>query len=205
MHVLTAGHCLYDTDALVPLSQFAIEAGVSNFNHPLPSDVRQIRALSAARVMPGYIPASRTSYANDVPASAHDLAVLTLSRPLDLNGPDARAARLPAANAHEPSHTTRLVLAGFGEEKPGEVPNGSFNQLVKPTIWSLCSTGGTLCLFSTTSGICFGDSGAGLVEPGSHPTVVGVVNKSQTNCLAGLSGYIYLGSPAALRFINASR
>lgn len=117
-HVLTAGHCLYNVDAPIPLSQFVVEAGVSNFHHPLPSDHLQVRAVSKALLMPGYIPESRRSYANDLNASAHDLAVLILATPLDLDGSDARPAHLPVPDSRRPSGITRLVLAGFGQEQP---------------------------------------------------------------------------------------
>ncbi len=207
LHVLTAGHCLFNDPqgALVPASLFTIQAGVSNFKHPLASDRPQMRVVSEAAVIPGYIPTSRWTYFNAVDAAAHDLGILTLSSPLDLSGPDARAARLPSADAHEPSNSARLVLAGFGNEQPSlSAPRtDALNELIKPGIWP-CTTKRTLCLWST-SGACNGDSGAGLVEPEPRPTVVGILSQNQVGCAAGLSQYVYLGTPAVLRFISASR
>ena len=129
-HVLTAGHCVMQGDSAKPLptSAFRIEAGVSNFKHPLTSDDRQSRAVSAVRVMPGYIAASRLTFSNWTRQTGHDLAVLTLTRPLDLNGVDARAAGLPTALLPDPTPrptaTTRLVIAGYGNEKPKPLITG---------------------------------------------------------------------------------
>lgn len=107
--ILTAGHCVMsgDGDSAKPLpaSDFEIEAGVSNFKHPLRSDHPQWRAVRAVRVMPGYIAASKETVANEVDAVGHDLAALTLSQALDLRGDDARAAYPPPAR--RPSHRLR--------------------------------------------------------------------------------------------------
>ena len=56
-HVLTAGHCATvgnSADTMQP-SAFRAEAGVSNFKRPLRSDDPQFRAVSAVRLMPGYV------------------------------------------------------------------------------------------------------------------------------------------------------
>lgn len=81
---------------------------------------------------------------------------------------------------------------------------GALNEVVGPTISSICSTRTMLCLFSGASGTCYGDSGAGLIEPGPHPTVIGILNLIQGNCSAGLSEYAYLDSPSAIRFVQRS-
>ena len=84
-HVLTAGHCVMQGDSArtLPLSAFRIEAGVSSFKHPRPSDNPQFRAVRDVRVMRRYIAFDRLTVANDTRVSGHDLAVVTLSRPLD--------------------------------------------------------------------------------------------------------------------------
>jgi hypothetical protein len=38
----------------------------------------------------------------------------------------------------------------------------------------------------------------------SRPTVVGIFSEAQQHCGPGLGYYVFLGSPAALRFIHAS-
>jgi hypothetical protein len=207
-HVLTAGHCvMYDDSATPePASEFTIEAGVSNFNHPLASDHPQTRTVGAERVLPGFIATNRRTYSNELDAIGHDLAVLTLSRPLDLNGDDARAADLPSASLRAPSGATRVMQAGFGNEnpKPGAAyANGDLNEVAKSTVWTVCSTRRTICVYST-SGPCWGDSGSGLIEPGQRPTVVGILGTSQPDCNPGLGGYVSLTAPAILRFIKSS-
>jgi secreted trypsin-like serine protease len=215
--VLTAGHCLYGPSA--PASHFTVEAGVSNFNDPSSDDHPQIRRVKATHVMPGYIPAKRRLLANEDDSTAHDLAILILDRPLNLAGPDAHAARLPAPNAPLPPPTSSLMLAGFGFEQASQTEaNGNLNALIDPTIDRGCSTRGALCAWSTTSATCFGDSGAGLVEPGTHPILLGIVIDISENCTPGntrnlapssvypdgyifLGGYVYLGSGAARQFI----
>jgi hypothetical protein len=208
-HILTAGHCVMsggddgDSATPFPASVFAIEAGVSNFKHPLTSDRPQFRAVSAVRAMPGYIEASKVTPSNSDGAVGHDLAVLTLSRPLDLHGDDARVAYLPSTNTPVPLRAARLVLAGFGDEKPTDYyENGTLNEVVKPEVAASCSSDQVLCMLAPTSNICSGDSGSGAVEPGPHPTVFGIL--SEGGCAPGWDYYVALTAPAALRFIKTS-
>lgn len=101
--ILTAGHCVMsggdDGGSATPLpaSDFAVEAGVSDYKEPLKSDHPQFRSVFAVRAMPGYIGSSRRTLRNYLDAVAHDLTVLMLSRPLDLDRDDARAAYLQSA------------------------------------------------------------------------------------------------------------
>jgi hypothetical protein len=204
LHVLTAQHCLMHegTTKPEPASQFTIQAGISNFNHPLKSDHPQLRKVVAERLIPGYIAPKGLTYLDELDFLAHDLAVLTLSRPLDLSGSDARAADIPT-KTREPSGSTRLMFAGFGNENPkvSVAPTGDLNEVPKLTVSTWCSTSQELCV-SSSSGPCWGDSGAGLVEPGHHPTVVGIL--SQAGCAPGFDRYVSLTSPAVLRFVKAS-
>ncbi len=120
--ILTAGHCVTSDNGESaepsPASDFTVEAGISNYKQPLKSDHQQSRSVSAVRVMPGYVAASKLTSANYLDTVDHDLAVLTLSEPLDLDGDDARVAYLPSASTPMPGRVSRLVLAGFGNEKP---------------------------------------------------------------------------------------
>jgi hypothetical protein len=90
--ILTAGHCVMSQGGSsaepLPASDFAVEASVSNFKHPLKSDRPQLRSVSVVRAMPGYIAGSKLTASNYLVVAAHDLAVLTLSDPLVLNGND---------------------------------------------------------------------------------------------------------------------
>ena len=99
--ILTAGHCVTSDNGESaepsPASDFTVEAGISNHKQPLKSDHQQSRSVSAVRVMPGYVAASKLTSANYLDTVDHDLAVLTLSEPLDLDGDDAelRTSRAP--------------------------------------------------------------------------------------------------------------
>ena len=207
VHILTAGHCVMSGSSAKPRSAsvFRIEAGVSNFKHPLASDHQQFRSVSAEHAMPGYIATSKLTSGNALEAAGHDLAVLTLSRPLDLNGEDARAAYLPTTTTIIPTNTARLVMAGFGNEKPGAYPNqtGGLNEVTKSTVSIGCSTTQVLCMGLTTP-TCFGDSGSGAVERGARSTVIGIASDDQEVCRPGVDYYVALTAPAALRFIRAS-
>jgi hypothetical protein len=205
LHILTAGHCVMIGNSAKPLSVsgFRIEAGVSDFRDPRVSDHPQFRAVSAVRAMPGYIPAGKLTASDYLDVVGHDLAVLTLSRPLSLSGDDARAAYLPSGNTLLPTSTVRLVIAGFGNETP-KTQNGTLNQVAKATVREDCSTNQVLCLFSTTD-TCWGDSGSGAVESAPRPIVVGIMSEDLEICRPGVDYYVSLIAPAALRFIRASR
>ena len=207
LHILTAGHCVMagDSAKLLPVSAFRIEAGVSNFKHPLSSDHPQSRSVSAVRVMPGYVAVNKITNDNDPDAIAHDVAVLTLSRALDLRGRDARVAYLPNAETIIPTNAARLVMAGFGNERPGisANPTGDLNEVTKARVLT-CATSQVLCIYQTTN-TCWGDSGSGAVEPGRRPTVVGILSAGQEGCRPGLATYVSLTAPATMRFIRASR
>ena len=207
LHILTAGHCVVSGKSARALaaSGFRVEAGVSNFEHPLASDHPQFRSVSKVALMPGYIPESQLYYFDMLDASGHDLAVLTLTSPLDLGGDDARAADLPISGTPMPAIATRLVMAGFGAERStGYYRNGTLNEVTKAKVRKSCSTSQVLCMFEPTS-TCWGDSGSGVVEPGSHPTVVGILSEDLDPCRPGVDYYTALTAPAALRFINTDR
>lgn len=156
--------------------------------------------------MPGYIAESKV-VGIGTDAAAHDLAVLTLSRPLHLNGDDARAAYLPSATTRVPSSSTRLVIAGFGDEKAtGNYTNGTLNEVVNSTVATTsCTTNRrVLCAYATTA-TCWGDSGSGAVEPGPNPTVVGILSASLDNCQPDdFDLYAALTAPTTLRFIKTA-
>jgi hypothetical protein len=204
-HVLTAGHCVVSGESakVLAASGFRVEAGVSNFEHPLASDHPQFRSVSKVQVMPGYIRESEWNSFDQLDASGHDLAVLTLSSPLDLGGDDARAANLPSSGTPMPSSATRLVIAGFGDERStGYYSNGTLNEVTKSKVRKGC-TSRVLCVFDTTA-TCWGDSGSGVVEPGANPAVVGILSEALNSCKPGVDYYMALTAPAALRFIRAS-
>jgi hypothetical protein len=155
--------------------------------------------------IPGYIAASKLTSRNSAREAGHDVAVLTLSRSLDLKGDDVRAASLPTANTPKPSSASRLVIAGFGKERPtGNYPNGTLNEIVKSRVLEGCTTTQVLCVHFSKATTCLGDSGSGAVEPGRLPTVIGILSLSLNSCYPGSDYFDYLAAPATLRFIKSS-
>src|SRR5262249_44437741 len=121
-----------------------------------------------------------------------DVALLELSRPLDLSGPDARAVSLPTTAGRYPPQTS-LSLVGFGARGSG----GSRGALVAlrlsvepqgicaaPTTVFLPVNAVVFCASSTLGGTCEGDSGAGLVTLGQRPVLLGVLSGSEVACKA---------------------
>lgn len=204
-HVLTAGHCVMsgNTAKLLPAASLRIEAGVSNPTHPLASDAPQFAPVSAVQSMPGYIAENKITQRNWLKAAGFDLAVLTLSQPLDLSGEDARAADIPRPGTRPPALRQRMVLAGYGTKKQrGLYADGTLSEA--PTL--LASNGCTkrvLCVLAT-AGACWGDTGAGLVEPGPGATVIGILSQDPLICDPEYDRYVSLLAPAVRRFIEAS-
>jgi hypothetical protein len=204
--VLTAGHCVMSGNSarLLPDSSIGVEAGTSNFDHPSASDHPQVRAVSAVRVMPGYMAVSKITTRNFRNAVAHDVAVLRLSRPLNLRSGDVRAASLPNPHSPPPSRTASFLIAGFGVEKPtAKYPNGTLNEVGSSRVLKSCTTRQILCVYTRTNP-CSGDSGSGAVELGRVPTVVGILSLDGYHCHPGPDYFDYLAAPATLKFIKAS-
>ncbi len=205
-HVLTAAHCLMQGGSVKPISPagIAIEAGVSNVNHPDASGHPQGRTVSVWRYMRGYIASSKITNRNALDAASHDLAVLTLSRPLDLSGRDVRAAALPTVNTHVKLNTysTGLVIAGYGNETDDSA-NGTLNEVSKLMVSSHCGSSRALCIFMPKADTCWGDSGLGAIETHPRPTVVGILSSGAACLPPGLDDFVSLSTPAALSFIKA--
>ncbi len=198
LDVLTAAHCLSNPSGLsVRLSQITVRAGVSNFRHARASDRSQLRSVASVRFIPGY------AWSEDVSVRqvGADIAVVHLTRPLDLDGADARAVALPTTGARRPSGVG-FVLAGFGEEHASQQSSGAL-ELMRSVVFRArsCSSARTLCGASPTSSSCPGDSGSGLIRLGPVPTLVGVL-VTGTCTPAGPSGYVDIASPAILHFIE---
>jgi hypothetical protein len=176
-HVLTAAHCVFDRGSTTPAPTgvFSVRAGASNTNAPLESDVVQDRTVDAVRVHPGYVNTERVE--------PDDVAVLTLSAPLDLSGPAARAIALPPAD-FRPTKGQAVTLAGFGIKTSGSSTDGTLNTMNATLLDSSgclsrrldASNAVLVCSFSGTSYPCGGDSGSALVVADPSPFVVGVTS-----------------------------
>ncbi|MEV4421922.1 trypsin-like serine protease [Patulibacter sp. NPDC049589] len=186
-HVLTAAHCTFDAEdpglAVDDPDAYAVYAGVTDFNAGLDEDYdpttdpMQIKAVGGVARHPGYLgPSSST----DLTRLIDDVAVLTLSEPLDLSTPNAQAAELPAAGPN-PATGSVAFFSGYGFQDPAaEEPDGklygvdtTLAESVDPQ--ALGGAGPLNALFLTTvsGAACRDDSGGGLVVGGR---VVGVMS-----------------------------
>ncbi len=203
-HVLTAAHCVFTGSCRLPApSAFQVRAGVSDYSSRLPGEQEQDRGVSSIRVHPGYACSGH--------AVPDDVAVLTLSSPLDLGGPAVAAVALPQAGAGFPARTS-VGVAGFGRQEPTVTASG---QLAWTTsivdAQGSCGEHGLiennavlLCASSPTSAVCKGDSGSGLVTTGAAtPVLVGVADATPDGCSPGSHAvFAWTGAPEILQFIE---
>ena len=209
-HILTAAHCLYDySGALASPSALAIQAGISNYSSPASTDLVQDRTVSSFRVHPGYV------YQDT--GLPDDIAVLTLSSPLDLSGPAVQAVALPAPNAPYPVGAS-VSISGFGLQNGADDtstgPLVTMSTTVEPqaqcgeftqTLLIQYDNAVMLCTITPASSLCSGDSGSGLVTTSGTPTLVGVADAAEPGCPAGHDNIsAYVGAPELLSFIEGN-
>ena len=207
-HILTAAHCVYDDSGnLASPSQLTVRAGVSNFSTPSSTDVEQDRTVSAIRVHPGYVWTGNLE--------PDDVAVLSLSSALDVSGAAAQTIALPSPNAAFPSNAA-VGVAGFGKQTPTAAASGSLSwttATVNPQ--GSCSSsaadglidnnGIVLCATASSSAVCNGDSGSGLVTTGDPKTLIAVTNGVAAGCDPGNPGsFTYVGAPEILDFVQGT-
>ena len=207
-HIVTAAHCVYSSSgARVSPSGLEIDAGVSKIQAPYPTDSQQlIHGVASIRVHPGY-KWSGTS------ASADDVAVVTLTAPLDLSGQAVQALALPSATAAYPAGMS-VSLAGFGLQTPGATSSGLLNRFTATVDkQGSCGTATAVnagdatvfCAQSPGASVCEGDSGSGLVTTSSTPTLLGIVSLVPGSCALGSHGiYINVGAPEILQFLQGN-
>ena len=208
LHVLTAAHCLYDTNGVqASITSLSVTAGVSNYNSPQSTDAEQVRPVSSLRIHPGY--------SGPGGVDPDDVAVLALSQPFDLSGTAVAAVSLPAAGAAYPAGAP-VTLAGFGRESSSTPADGSLNSL-SAVVDAQGSCGGhsntvipdddavALCAIPQTGSACTGDSGSGLVTTTGKPTLVGVLSAGPSGCTSGAAAILtYVGAPEILSFIQGN-
>ncbi|MDO8187605.1 trypsin-like serine protease [Conexibacter sp. JD483] len=179
-HVVTAGHCVYNARTVRPFdaSELTVVAGISNFRTP--ESTRQPSGVAAVRIHPGY-----AYTAENGGVAPDDVAVLTLSRTLDLSGPAARAISLVDAGAYSPQGTP-AGISGFGLQAGGAAsPDGQL-YAVGTTIGDPLACGSDVnavitCIASQVGSACEGDSGG--------PLTVGTV-------LAGVASFVSTNGPS---------
>jgi hypothetical protein len=206
-HVLTAAHCAMNLEGNTPApaSSMSVRAGVSNALTPSSTDSRQDRQVTAVRVHPRYVHGDSSG--------GDDVAVLTLSTPLDLGGPTARAIALPWPGA-TPRLGDPVTLAGFGLRAPGGSIDGTLNAMSSTLVDPAdcldrgddgSANGVLLCAFSGPSSPCNGDSGGALVLPGATPVLVGVMSRGPLPCgVNSLAWYGNVAAPELLQFVQGN-
>jgi hypothetical protein len=204
-HVLTAAHCVVESSAPAPASSLTVRAGVSNAVTSTATDGRQDRSVASVRVHPGYVHGGTSG--------GDDVAVLTLTAPLDLNGTTVRAIALPT-----PSLALHLgdavTLAGYGLKADGGSIDGTLNAMTSTLVdQSECldrgddgsANGVLICAFSGTSSPCNGDSGSALVLPGATPVLIGVMSRGPLPCAVNsLAWYGNVAAPEVLQFVQGN-
>lgn len=187
--VLTAAHCTLDDDRQpFPPSAYVISAGIDEFDAAADtSQLQQPQVASVARD-PGFVPGS----------SGDDIAVLTLSSPLDFSGAAVAPISLVALGAAPPV-SAHVTLYGFGHVNVSG-PDGfehALAQKITPAYGCYSGIPSIICARTPTGTACPGDSGGGLVVLGPKPVLVAVDNYSYgPNCTAGdRNAYTDLASP----------
>ena len=209
-HILTAAHCLYDSSGtLASPSALAVQAGISNYLSPASTDLVQDRTVGSFRVHPGYVWQDT--------GLPDDIAVLTLSSPLDLSGPAVQAVALPAPNAPFPAGAA-VSVSGFGLQNGADdtstgplvtmsttvEPQGQCGEFTDTQLIQY-NNAVMLCTITPASSFCRGDSGSGLVTTSGTPTLVGVADAAEPGCPAGHDNVsAYVGAPELLSFIQGN-
>jgi hypothetical protein len=208
-HVVTAGHCLYDSQGrTVKPVGVTVLAGISSVSSPRGTDAEQRRTVAFYTVHP-YFECCRDLYPDDI-------AVLSLARPLTLGSATARAVALPHSDSRYPKGAS-TILAGFGTKSGLKSGTGTLRTM-HATVDDQGRCGGLraphqngflfanaviFCAFSSGGAACEGDSGAGLVTVGHHPRLIGIAVAGSRSCLPGAQTvFAYVGAPEILRFLD---
>lgn len=210
LHVLTAGHCLYDLSsagAPVALGDLSVVAGVSRVDLVPTGETPQLRDVISASAHPYF----QLKQDLSILAAPDDIAVLTLASPLDLSGPNVKAVRLSPVNGAFPAHKNTMIAAYGAVTAPGG-PDGVLNAMTATVLPQgqcglprlhrdyeerLQFNSVELCA-QPTGAACGGDSGAGIVTVGANPTLLGILNEApgeQSRCEEGIPiEFAYVGA-----------
>ncbi len=209
-HILTAAHCVdrEGTTTRYPAEDIGVLAGasdVSGFTSTLRAPRgSQLVTVSGVRTHPYY---------TLLPEIKDDVAVLTLSEPLELSAEKNTASISLVPSGATPAPGTALTVSGYGKENgaEGAEPNG---KLLSTTLTAVGSdacreTVGVnsavlLCASGSSSATCQGDSG-GPLTGGSPAVEVGTVDFGPPSCPSGgVDGFTNLAAPEVREFIEGS-
>jgi hypothetical protein len=196
--VLTAGHCVYDTNnQVLPPSMFLVSAGTNQFvSKSAPPDY-EARLVASVRVHPAYNPAV---------GGAGDVAILQLTRPLTFNG---SVGAIPLIDVGPAPATGSIVRGyGWGIQSTDGAEDGYEHSLADLTVRaaSTCSAGvaGIFCLQSPTGEACHGDSGGPIVSASGQ--LVGAVSYGvSVTCQANnVDAMVDLAAPAIALWLRGN-
>lgn len=214
--VVTAAHCVTDS-AFVPNppsppTAITVDAGSSRFNpttgaaEPQPGDAPQRVGVTVNRVHPGYPGTLDANGSGTLDAFVDDVAVLTLSSPLDLSGPAKQPIALTAQNVASPIGAIGTVT-GFGlqSESPPSMNGNLFalDESLQDT--PLTPVGPLNALFvvgaAPAGSFCSGDSGGALQVGGA---MLGIVSAGTTCEGAQPNFYTNVSAAEIQQFINGN-
>jgi uncharacterized repeat protein (TIGR01451 family) len=203
--IVTAGHCVYNSATATPVAaaDLTVVAGISNTRAP--EATRQPRSVTQVRIHPGY-----TYTAQNAGVAPADVAVLTLSAPLNLSGAAAKPIPLIAAGAY-PAVGTAAGITGFGRQAAGGTPDGRL-YAVGTTIGDPLACGGEAnavvdCISSPAGSACEGDSGGPLTIGAALAGVASFVATTGPTGECGVgsvNGYANLAAPEIRDFVLGS-
>ncbi|CAN7994971.1 unnamed protein product, partial [Ixodes pacificus] len=182
VHVLTAAHCLNDK------TESMLSANVADYNFSSTSDRQNvIRNVSKLLQHEHY----------DKPSYKNDVALVTLSEPIEMQGTSFLAAILPPVNSDVTPGTTATV-AGWGRLKYGGAKPDTLRQVDLPVVnRTECQKPLTHLVYDVmicAGGVegqdaCIGDSGGPLlVQAGNYKVVAGVVSFGKSCALKDVYG-----------------
>ncbi|HEY3959252.1 MAG TPA: serine protease [Solirubrobacteraceae bacterium] len=209
-HILTAAHCVdhEGTTTRYPAEDIGVLAGASDVSG-FTSSLRaphgsQLVTVSSVRTHPYY---------TLLPEIKDDVAVLTLSEPLELSAEKNTASIPLVPSGATPTPGTALTVSGYGKENgaEGAEPDG---KLFSATLTAIGSdpcresvgvnSAVLLCASGSSSATCQGDSGGPLTE-GSPAIEVGVVDFGPASCPTGqVDGFTNLAAPEVREFVEGS-
>jgi secreted trypsin-like serine protease len=209
-HILTAAHCVdhEGTTTRYPAEDIGVLAGASDVSG-FTSSLRaphgsQLVTVSSVRTHPYY---------TVLPEIKDDVAVLTLSEPLELSAEKNTASIPLVPSGATPTTGTALTVSGYGKENgaEGAEPNGKLLSTTLIVVGSdACretvgvNSAVLLCASGSSSATCQGDSGGPLTE-GSPAVEVGTVDFGPQNCPTGqVDGFTNLAAPEVREFIEGS-
>ena len=186
--VLTAAHCLYDSERPIPATEFVVRIGSDD----IASGGAYVRARRS------YVPAGY------VPKQSLDIALVKLAKPVDLDPVPIAASAAEAG--------TWVRLPGWGQPCPKRGCGGPRRYLKQPETQILDSSAcrnrfdpATELCIGVRSGetVCYGDSGGpALAVTGGRWQLVGVTSRFDEGSICGESNAVYTDVSAYLEWIS---